>query len=123
MLLAKLHFKLPTGAHLLLMEYQLCQLCFQQSVLVVLSFVLAMGFDLFCLLVNTKKWSHGEDFVRTWPAVNQDDKNDAWLLCCLLHDPLQTGFHNCFCSCKKLLHNVLILFVSTVSTTRSSHTT
>jgi len=30
MLLAKLHFKLPTGAHLLLMEHQLCQLHFQQ---------------------------------------------------------------------------------------------
>jgi len=33
MLLAKLHFKLPTGAHLLLMEYQLYQLYFQQDLL------------------------------------------------------------------------------------------
>jgi len=31
MLLTQLHFKPPTGAHLLLMEYQLCQLCFQQA--------------------------------------------------------------------------------------------
>jgi len=31
MLLAKLHFKPPTGAHLLLMEHQLCQLHFQQN--------------------------------------------------------------------------------------------
>jgi len=31
MLLAKLHFKLPTGAHLLLMEYQLYQLYFQHT--------------------------------------------------------------------------------------------
>jgi len=31
MLLTQLHFKLLTGAHLLLMEHQLCQLHFQHS--------------------------------------------------------------------------------------------
>jgi len=31
MLLTQLHFKLPPGAHLLLMEYQLCQLHFQHT--------------------------------------------------------------------------------------------
>jgi len=30
MLLTQLHFNLPPGAHLLLMEHQLCQLHFQQ---------------------------------------------------------------------------------------------